>query len=272
MSGGLKRVLSSIVIVPTVLAVFVFGNKYIIDAFVSIIAARCIYELFNAFKQKGFHPVEPLGYIAAASICFLHVIPKEYIITLVGAIIITTILVSFMLIITKKTKTDVADVAITFFSVCYIIIFLMFVSIVRNNIENGVWLVWYIFLAAWFTDVFAYVVGRTIGKHYFTEISPKKTIEGCIGGVIGSIIFCLMYTFIINKFFCMNINYITITIISIVLSLIGQLGDFSASTIKRYTGVKDFSNLLPGHGGMIDRCDSVVFIAPFAYILLTVFI
>ena len=66
----------------------------------------------------------------------------------------------------------------------------------------------------------------------------------------------------------MNINYITITIIGIVLSIIGQIGDFSASTIKRYVGIKDFSNLLPGHGGMLDRIDSIIFIAPFAYFLL----
>ena len=78
----------------------------------------------------------------------------------------------------------------------------------------------------------------------------------------------LIYTFICNTFLGMNFNYLYIILISAVLSVVGQLGDLSASSIKRYTGIKDFSNLIPGHGGMLDRVDSVIFIAPFAYFLL----
>ncbi len=263
----MKRVLSSIIIVPTVFAVFVFGNKYVMDCFISIIAVRCIYELFNAFKQKGFHPVETLGYLAALSICFLHVFSREYILLLIGAILILTIVISFILIITKKAKTDVADVAITFFSVCYIVIFLMFIPILCSNIENGRWLVWYIFIAAWFTDVSAYEVGKTIGKHHFTEISPNKTIEGCIGGVIGSVIGILLYTLFLNKYVNFEMNYFIAAGAGIFLSIIGQIGDLAASAIKRYVGIKDFSNLIPGHGGMLDRIDSLIFIAPFVYFL-----
>ena len=85
---------------------------------------------------------------------------------------------------------------------------------------------------------------------------------------MGSLIFILAYTIFLNQHFNMNINYAVISVIGIVLSLIGQVGDFSASTIKRYVGIKDFSNLFPGHGGMLDRIDSVIFIAPFAYFLL----
>ncbi len=110
--------------------------------------------------------------------------------------------------------------------------------------------------------------GRTLGKHKFSKISPNKTIEGCIGGIIGAIIFGVGLAFIFNIVFNMNFSYITILLIEIVLSIVGQIGDFAASSIKRYVGIKDFSNLIPGHGGMLDRLDSVIFIAPFAYILL----
>ncbi|MCI8482217.1 MAG: phosphatidate cytidylyltransferase [Clostridia bacterium] len=110
--------------------------------------------------------------------------------------------------------------------------------------------------------------GKAIGKHKFSSISPNKTIEGCIGGVIGAILFGLAFAFAFNMIFDMNISYITILLIEIVLSVVGQIGDFAASSIKRYVGIKDFSNLIPGHGGMLDRLDSVIFIAPFAYMLL----
>ena len=127
---------------------------------------------------------------------------------------------------------------------------------------------WFGILSAWGTDVLAFVVGRTLGKHKFSQISKNKTIEGCIGGIIGAIIANLGYTLIINLFCQMSINYLAVVGISIVLSIISQIGDFAASSIKRYAGIKDFSNLLPGHGGMLDRIDSIIFISPFAFYLL----
>ena len=262
----MKRFFSSLIILLIVLVVFILGNTYVIDVFTSMTTILCIYELFNAFKQKGHNPVSWIGYIAAASISFIHLIPKEHILVLVGAIISITILVSFILVITKKTKTDVIDIAITFFGVCYIVLFLMFIPIIRE-MKNGVWLIWYVFIASWMTDIFAYETGRAIGKHHFTEVSPNKTLEGCIGGTIGSVVCMIAYTLILNQFLGFNINWIIIMIAGILLSIIGQIGDLSASAIKRYSGIKDFSDLIPGHGGMMDRIDSMIFIAPFAYLL-----
>lgn len=164
-------------------------------------------------------------------------------------------------------KTTIKDIAITLFGICYIPLFLMYMPLLMGS-ENGKLLVWFIIIAAWGTDIFAYIVGKTIGKHKFSEISPNKSIEGCIGGIIGAIVLTLIYALVINTYLGMNINYLYIAGISILLSIIGQIGDFSASSIKRYVGIKDFSNLLPGHGGMLDRIDSLIFIAPFAYFLL----
>ena len=145
-------------------------------------------------------------------------------------------------------------------------VFLMFIPII-HGLENGKIYVWYIIFAAWGTDVFAYVVGKWMGKHKFSSISPNKTIEGCIGGALGAVLMILVYTWVINTYWDMHISYLTIGIIGLVLSIIGQIGDFSASSIKRYVGIKDFSNLIPGHGGLLDRIDSIIFIAPFAYFL-----
>lgn len=262
----MKRIWSAMVMFPLVLIVFILGNKYVVDIFVGIIALRCIHELFHAFEQKGHHPVRWIGYISAIAIMLLHIIPRKYALITIGAIIPISILLLFVLVLTKKTKTNVIDIAITFFGVCYVVLFLMFMSIIRD-MGNGKFLIWYVFITSWMTDVFAYLTGMTIGKHHFTDISPKKTIEGCIGGTIGSTICLIIYTLIINQVAGLNINIFIITIAGIILSIIGQIGDLSASSIKRYCGIKDFSDLIPGHGGMLDRTDSVIFIAPFAYLL-----
>lgn len=164
-------------------------------------------------------------------------------------------------------KTTFKDIAYTFFGICYAIFPIMCIALI-NGMNNGNILIWYAIIAAWGTDIFAYFTGKLIGKHKFSKVSPKKSIEGCIGGTIGAVILILIYTYVANEFWGMEISYQIISIIGIVLSIIGQIGDFSASSIKRYVEIKDFSNMIPGHGGMLDRIDSLIFLAPFAYALL----
>lgn len=111
----MKRILSSAVLLPIVLIVFILGNKYVVDVFMGIVALRCTYELFHAFEQKGHHPVKWVGYLAAIAIMFIHVIPQKYSLITVAAILPVSILLLFILVLTKKTNTNVIDIAITFF-------------------------------------------------------------------------------------------------------------------------------------------------------------
>lgn len=181
--------------------------------------------------------------------------------------ICVSIAVLFIQVVFSNMKTTVTDIMITFFGMVYVVFFLSFIALL-HGIENGKYLIWFILFAAWGTDTCAYFVGCKFGKHKFSQISPKKSIEGCIGGTIGSIILALAYTFALNKLAGLEISYIYIAVISFVLSILSQIGDLSASSIKRTMGIKDFGNLIPGHGGMLDRIDSIIFIAPFAYFLL----
>lgn len=267
---NLKRIISAAVLFPIVALILIFGNKYLVDIVVSAVAAMSLYEYFHSFRneEKDTTPIRWIAYLAAASICFIHVIPEGYALKLIATIVPVSIMVLFAQSIATNMKYNVKDLAITFFGICYIVIFLMYIPIIRE-MENGRILVWYVFWAAWGTDTFAYTFGRRIGKHKFSEISPNKSIEGCIAGVIGAVVISLIYTVICNNIWNANINYLYIALISVVLSLVGQIGDFAASSIKRFNKIKDFSNLIPGHGGMLDRIDSVIFIAPFAYFLLT---
>lgn len=264
---NIKRITSAILGLPLVIIVLCFGNKYIVDVAFAIIAIMALHEYFNAFKKVA-KPVEWLGYLVCALIGIIHLIPKEVGLNFISIALPITIMILFAQVVITNMKTTVNDIAITFFGICYIPIFLLFIPII-NAMENGRVLVWFILIAAWGTDVFAYIAGKTIGKHKLnSDVSPNKTIEGCIAGTIGAIILVLIYTWVCNTYFSMNLPYIYMFIIAVALSIAGQIGDFAASSIKRYVGIKDFSNLIPGHGGMLDRIDSVIFIAPFAYILI----
>ncbi len=262
----IKRITSSLIGFPLVVIILVFGNKYIVDIAFAVVAALSLHEYFNAFKEKA-KPVVWMGYVASALIAFIHIIPLEHAITIVSILIPSAITILFLEVILTNMKINIKDIAITFFGICYIPLFIMFIPLIKGFV-NGEMLVWYIFACAWGTDIFAYIVGKWIGKHKFSKVSPNKSIEGCIGGIIGAVLISILFTNVFNTFFEMQFSYVNTILVVIVLSIVGQIGDFAASSIKRYVGIKDFSNLIPGHGGMLDRIDSVIFIAPFAYMLL----
>lgn len=265
---NIKRIVSGLIGFPIVILVFIFGNVHVIDIIIAAIAAISTYEYIHCFKSTGkAKPISWLCYLACVPIAVLHWIKSEYLIYIVAIFVPLAILILFMHTIVTELKITTIDIAVTAFEICYIVLFYAFVPMIYGS-ENGKLYIWYLVFIAWGTDVFAYFVGRAIGKHKFSKISPNKSIEGCIAGTVGAVLLSLAYTFVLNKFFNYSINYLIILGMSFVLSMIGQIGDFSASSIKRYTGIKDFGNLIPGHGGMLDRFDSFIFIAPFAYFLL----
>ena len=263
----IKRLTSSLLGFPLVVIVFLFGNKIVVDIELSIIALLSMNEYFNAISKVS-EPVKWIGYLTCLSIAVIHIIPGEYLNMVMMLSVPTILLILFGQVIATEMKTSFKDIAYTFIGISYVVLFMMFLAFIYG-MPNGKILIWYAIFAAWGTDIFAYVVGKYCGKHKFSKVSPKKSIEGCIGGTIGALIMMLVYTYVANTYWGMNYPYLFIIGIGIILSLIGQIGDFSASSIKRYVDIKDFSNLIPGHGGMLDRIDSLIFLAPFAYALFT---
>ncbi len=264
----MSRIISGLILFPLVVILLIFGDIHVVDGVFAIVAILAMNEYFNAFKEKA-NPVKWIGYIACILIAFIHLIPVNKVVTILGIGMPLVFLLLFLQVIITNMKTSYNDIAITFLGICYIVGFILFLPILIGT-QNGRILIWYVILCAWGTDVFAYIFGKLIGKHKFSKVSPNKSIEGCIAGAIGAVILGLICTYIINSYINtdLNISYVLIAVISLVLSIVGQIGDFAASSIKRYVGIKDYSNLIPGHGGMLDRIDSVIFIAPFAYFLL----
>lgn len=262
-----KRVTSGLLGFPLVAIALLIGNKYLVDVLLAIVALLAMNEYFNAISKIA-KPVKWVGYISCLSIAVLHLIPKEYLNISVTISVPLLLLILFAQIVATDMRTNFRDIAYTFIGIFYIVFFMMFVSII-DGMKNGKILIWYALFAAWGTDIFAYIAGKHFGKHKFSEVSPKKSIEGCIAGVIGAVSSMLIYTYFINRYLGMNYAYFDIIKMGILLSFVGQIGDFAASSIKRYVDIKDYSNLIPGHGGMLDRIDSLLFLAPFAYAMFT---
>ena len=265
---NVKRITTSLLGFPLVVIILLLGNKIVVDIALAIIAVLAMSEYFNAI-EKVAKPVRWVGYASCLSIALIHIVPQEYLDTVVTLSVPTILIILFAQVIATDMKTTFKDIAYTFIGIFYVVFFIMFVAFI-DGMKDGKILIWYAIFAAWGTDVFAYIVGKCIGKHKFSKVSPKKTIEGCIGGTVGAVILMLIYTYVANNFWGTNYSYLFITEIGILLSLIGQIGDFAASSIKRFVDIKDYSHLIPGHGGMLDRIDSLIFLAPFAYSLFTI--
>ena len=263
----IKRITSGLLGFPLVLIILLIGNKYIVDIALAIIALLAMNEYFNAV-QKVSNPVRWVGYLSCFSIALIHLVPAEALTMVVTLSVPTILLILFAQVIATEMRTTFKDIAYTFLGIFYVVFFMIFVALI-DGMQDGKILIWYAIIAAWGTDIFAYFIGKHFGKHKFSKVSPKKSIEGCIAGTVGAILLMLLYTYVANTFWGMNYSYGFIAMISVILSLIGQIGDFAASSIKRYVDIKDFSNLIPGHGGMLDRIDSLIFLAPFAYAFFT---
>jgi phosphatidate cytidylyltransferase len=272
---NLKRLLTGIIGFPIVLAVLVLGNKYIIDCLMAVVSIFAIYEYAKCAKHKDINIITWLAYVSSLVIAVLHVFPTEFILLIISILFPLLIFILFLHVIITNMKITFKDIVYTLFGIAYIVGFLMFFALLYGSdflpwSLTGKIAIWYVFFSAWGTDTVAYLVGKHLGKHKFSKVSPNKTIEGCIGGTVGAVVGGVIFTYFINLYLGTEVPLVPAGIIIAILSIVGQFGDFSASVVKRAFEVKDFSELFPGHGGMIDRIDSVMFIAPFAYVIFTV--
>ena len=278
---NVKRLTSGITVFVILLLILLFANTLIMDIFVSLLSIIGVYEYYNCFKKSNkANPNIVYMVIVSLLIVFTHLLHNENYLTEINrdsllVLILMIIPISIIVLMCEMVlnhKKNIIDICTTVFGIVYIPLELLFFSMTREDLNLGRFLVWYIVIASWGSDSCAYLIGKNFGKHHFTEISPNKTIEGCIAGIVGAMIISAFYTIAINNIFNLTISVLTTTIITGILAFIGQIGDLTASSVKRYCDIKDFSELIPGHGGLLDRIDSVILVSPFAYILLYLFV
>lgn len=173
----------------------------------------------------------------------------------------------FAIMVFDHKRVKLFDAAVTFFASCFVGLLLSYIIPLRVA-ENGRLLIIVLFAATWCGDGGAYFVGIRFGKHKLSPVlSPKKTVEGAVGGVLGSILGMVIYSLILNYILHVECNELMLIITGIGCSILGPVGDIATSAIKREFSVKDFGNVFPGHGGILDRFDSIVLTTPFVYFM-----
>lgn len=256
------RIISGIVMGVIVAAVLVVGYLWapvVITLAVAALAAAAVYELLhNAAGIKSKAVIIGACVYAALAIvggAFLHF---EGVVT---ATVLYCVYAVVMVLVNHK-ELDLGKIAVVYaLPVPFAVAFYFLQCII--NAHDGIYYLLLLFNFACICDMGAYFVGVTLGKHKLCpEISPKKTVEGAIGGIVSSVIITLVISLLFKKF------SIAVLILTIPLCVLGMIGDLFASAIKRSVGLKDYSNLIPGHGGIMDRLDSIIMIAPFMFLCL----
>lgn len=275
-----QRVLSGVVIAIVAISVLLLMNTVVFPIVWTVLAVMAVYEIEKVTQIKN-KALMILSLVFSALFCLNESFGFAEVSYSVVLAVYVLIMLTIMLIGYDITKFE--HVAVAFFaSVAVPFAFSIFVYLRDINLNSdgkfskteGVYLILLVLVCSWLTDVFAYFTGRAFGKHKLCpKISPKKTVEGAIGGIIIPAVINIIVLAVFEKFFFDGtvIPYWAMLIISPVLSVASMLGDLSASTIKRNFGVKDFSNLIPGHGGIMDRFDSCLFVLPAIYVIVNLF-
>jgi len=256
-----KRLISGIVLV--LLAMFVVSSGgivlFVTSAVISLIGLYELYRVMDIEKKL----LGIVGYLTAISYYAMLWINDEHYVTFM-AIAALMVLMTLYVMTFPKYKTE--EVTVAFFGVFYVAIMFSYLYQVRM-MTDGKYLVWLIFISSWGCDTFAYCVGMLFGRHKLAPVlSPKKSVEGAVGGVAGAAILGFVYAGI---FGCqmeeVSNPQIACLLACAIAAVISQIGDLAASAIKRNHNVKDYGHLIPGHGGILDRFDSMLFTAPAIY-------
>lgn len=254
------RLLSGVILVAAALVLIISGGYvlYFTMLALSLIAAGELYKATGIRQDKTFGVMDIAGYCGIV-LYYLAVMFLPDSLHLM-AIIVGFFIIMFVYVF-KYPEYNAFHAMSAFFGIVYCGVMLSFIYQTRM-LEEGNFHVWLIFISAWGCDTCAYCVGMLIGKHKMAPIlSPKKSIEGAVGGVVGAVILGIIYAAATSG------PILIYALICGVGAVISMVGDLTASAIKRNMEIKDYGNLIPGHGGILDRFDSIIFTAPIIYYL-----
>lgn len=278
------RIISG-VLASIILIIIMAQPPFVVGITIFVVSLVALFEFYQCIRKVDFHPVRVVGFFSCIMFllyllyqAFAHDVDK----TLLGDLsrvlfqrnmiflIIYLVTVYLLLqLVFHRNRFTLEDVAVTLLGVIYIPFLLSFIFLIRF-LDNGFELAWLVFVGAFSTDIFAYFVGKFFGKtRLLPDISPNKTVAGGVGGVIGSIVCTTLYGVLYaNGFAGLQIPFYHYIFLGLLCGTIAQLGDWVASAIKRSVGIKDFGHIIPGHGGLLDRIDSLLFVAPAVYFYL----
>ena len=255
------RIISGLIMAPLLVLVWLGGYWLMAAAF--IVGLMGIRELYNGFEAQGIKPSREIAYVAVCVLYVLNILwPANHELAMLWIVLAAMASMVYGFDINGRKSEDTLA---TLFGLIYVVFFSYHIVWIDQS-EHKI-MIWLVFLTAFGTDIMAYFTGMAFGKHRLCpNLSPKKSVEGAIGGTVGSMVLCGLFGFVLGQ----GMEMVTVcVIIGLVGSIAAQLGDLSASALKRRMGIKDYGNLIPGHGGIMDRFDSVLFTAPLIYYTMT---
>ncbi|MDO5574650.1 MAG: phosphatidate cytidylyltransferase [bacterium] len=268
------RLISGIIIVILALG-FTIAGGYPLALVLCIVSAIGLFEFYRATGVKKAEPkinaLEVVGFWGMLVYYVILMSPAAeqfLLLTLISLLILLMFVYVF-----SFPKHTAGEVMAAFFGIVYVPVMLSFIYLTRM-LPYGNYIVWLIFISSWMNDTCAYCTGMLIGKHKLApKLSPKKSIEGSVGGVIGAAIVAGLFAyFVVEQAVTNQVITWSFVLIGAVGAVVAQIGDLAASAIKRNYDLKDYGKLIPGHGGILDRFDSVIFTAPMIYFLAVIFI
>lgn len=261
----LKRIVFGLLLGSIVIITILFLPKFVCNILAVLLAIGGTYEFINAMEKGGYRPLKAIPYLTCLGLLFVNyntsILVYKFSFSIFSFLILGILIYGLF-----PTKRTLVDVSLSIFGILYIPFLLSFILSIYYTDVIGTYLIWFALFGACLSDAFAYFVGVNFGKHKLCpKISPKKSIEGAIGAIVGTALVFLIYAFVLNKYYSFDIQYWQIILFGAVASVFAQIGDLVASSIKRFVGEKDFGSCIPGHGGVLDRIDSMLFVAPIIY-------
>lgn len=265
------RIITAILILVIAIPTFVLSGTVVYPIVLALVSGFSLFELLRVLGFEKKLPVAIPSYLNAIALPLIAYFAGDRLADYTifcGAVLYAYLLYLMFLSVFSKGKLKFTRMAGVFCLTAYVTVAFASLCAIRG-IDNGAFFFGIAFICSWVSDVFAFFTGVLFGKHkLIPEISPKKTVEGCIGGIIFATAAMLVYGLIIDLFFdYIEVRYHVLALMGLVLSAISQVGDLVASSIKREEGVKDYGTLLPGHGGITDRFDSVYAIAALVLVI-----
>ncbi|MDY6037394.1 MAG: phosphatidate cytidylyltransferase [Eubacterium sp.] len=254
------RIISGMAMLPFIAIIILGGYPLIAACF--LIGLVGVKELFNGFRAMDIHPNYAVAVAALVSLYAIHLafpLQEKYLLLWLVAFVMISCISIF-----RIDKHKIEDALTTMLGIIYVEFFSFHVAMIDSLSDYKI-LIYTVFISAFGSDICAYFTGFAIGKHKLCpNLSPKKTVEGAVGGVIGAALLCLLFA----KFFAPQLM-LHCFIIGVIGAALSQCGDLTASAFKRKMGIKDYGKLIPGHGGIMDRFDSILFTGPIVYYYIT---
>lgn len=254
------------VIGAILVVLLIFAPIWMFNLAVSLVCLIALHELCTSFHQETKRQLILPEYLVAVLMLLTPFLASEgFQKEMFTLLLVAYLALLFVCAVLWHDTVKFYDVAVSFFAPIYAVLFLYHLMPLRAG-ANGAVLIFLPFLGAWIPDTFAYFSGKLFGKHkLIPQISPNKTVEGSVGAVLGCVLIFFLFGLVVQHFCNVCVHYVPLLILSVLCGIFAQFGDLAASLVKRECHKKDFGNLIPGHGGILDRVDSLIFIAPLVY-------